>query len=354
VEGGNLAQKLAGLPQPPGQAAEMIETLARAVHFAHQQGVIHRDLKPANVLLTADGAPKITDFGLAKKLDGATGLTQTGAIVGTPHYMAPEQAAPGSAPVGTPADVYALGAILYATLTGRPPFQAKTPWDVLMQVASADPTPPRQLQPKAPRDLETICLKCLRKEPGRRYGSAEVLADDLRRFLTNRPIQARRVGAVERAVKWVRRNAVASALLAVAVLGIAGGVGGWLWAAQDRAARQAEADRLAVARLSAAQRKADVALGKAQEAENQALAVEQAADDKGQQEPETPETAKQALDLRRQPEAAVDEAERTLADVLGTETAQARTAERRRGSRRNCCRRRRSPHCWATWIGPGR
>ncbi|HVS40069.1 MAG TPA: tetratricopeptide repeat protein [Gemmataceae bacterium] len=319
VEGGNLAQKLGGKPQPPAQAAELIETLARAVHCAHQQGIIHRDLKPANVLLTADDQPKIADFGLAKKLEGDAKQTRTDQIVGTPSYMAPEQATPGSAPVGTPADVYALGAMLYELLTGRPPFVAKTAWDVLTQVVSAEPTPPRQLQSRTPRDLETICLKCLRKEPSRRYGSAEALAEDLRRFLTNRPIEARRVGVVERTVKWVRRNAMASALSAAATVAAAAGVGGGWWAVQDRAARRATAEH-----------KAEVALRRAQEDEEQAAAMERAADDKGAEEPETPETAKPVLELHRQAEAAVDEAEQALADVPGTEAARTRTAERRR------------------------
>ena len=177
VEGGSLAQQLAGKPQPPRRAAELTETLARAVHSAHQQGVIHRDLKPANVLLTADGSPKVADFGLAKRLQ-EVGPTQTGQVVGTPGYMAPEQASPGGpSPVGTPADVYALGAILYEMLTGRPPFLGASAWEVLMMAASVEPTPPRRLQPRTPRDLETICLKCLQKEPRKRYGSAEALAD---------------------------------------------------------------------------------------------------------------------------------------------------------------------------------
>jgi serine/threonine-protein kinase len=324
VEGGNLAQKLAGTPQPPRQAAALIETLARAVHFAHQQGLIHRDLKPANVLLAADGTPKIADFGLAKRLAADAGQTRSGEILGTPSYMAPEQVArEGPAPVGTPADVYALGAILYEMLAGRPPFQGPTAWDVLTQVVSAEPTPPRLLWPQTPADLETICLKCLQKEPQRRYGSAEALAEDLGRFLTGRPIQARRVGMPERAVKWVRRNRVVAALAVVVLLATMGGAGGWLWAALDRAA----ADRLAAARLSRAEGTAGVALDRAQEAEDQAAELERAADDKGREEPET---AKQALELRRQAGAALDEAERALADVLGPEAAQARLAERRR------------------------
>jgi eukaryotic-like serine/threonine-protein kinase len=190
VEGGNLGQKLAGAPQPPRQAAELVETLARAVHFAHERGIVHRDLKPANVLLTAEGLPKITDFGLAKRLDDAAGHTQSGAVVGTPSYMAPEQAVPKSKEVGPATDVYALGAILYEMLTGRPPFRAATALETLQQVLADEPAPPRQLQSKTPRDLETICLKCLEKRPARRYASAADLADDLGRWRRGEPVRA--------------------------------------------------------------------------------------------------------------------------------------------------------------------
>jgi WD40 repeat protein/predicted Ser/Thr protein kinase len=249
--GGSLAAQLAGTPQPPQEAARLTETLARAVQAAHEAGVVHRDLKPANVLLAADGTPKITDFGLAKKLDGTAGQTATGAVLGTPSYMAPEQAGGKSKTIGPAADVYALGAILYECLTGRPPFKAATPFDTVLQVLSEDPVPPRRLQPKVPRDLETICLKCLRKEPAHRYASAADLAADLRRFLAGEPVKARPVGATERLLKWARRRPAAAALLAVsglaAVALVAGGleyVAGQKAAAAHERARSEEADRL--------------------------------------------------------------------------------------------------------------
>jgi tetratricopeptide (TPR) repeat protein/tRNA A-37 threonylcarbamoyl transferase component Bud32 len=211
VDGGSLAQKLAGAPQPPPEAAGLIRTLARAIHHAHAHGVVHRDLKPANVLLSPDGTPKITDFGLAKKLDEA-GCTQAGAIMGTPSYMAPEQARGDPKRVGPAADVYALGAVLYECLTGRPPFRAASAWDTVLQVLGDEPVPPTRLQPRTPRDLEVICLQCLRKDPARRYASAEALADDLGRFLAGEPIRARPVGRLERGVKWAHRRPAAAAL----------------------------------------------------------------------------------------------------------------------------------------------
>jgi tetratricopeptide (TPR) repeat protein/tRNA A-37 threonylcarbamoyl transferase component Bud32 len=242
VEGGSLQQKLDGKPRPPRETAGLIAVLARAMDFAHKQGIIHRDLKPANILLTADGTPKITDFGLAKKLDETdTGQTGTGAILGTPTYMAPEQAKGKNRLIGPPADIYALGAILYDLLTGRPPFKGETIMDTLMMVQNVEPVPPTRIQPKLPRDLETICLKCLQKEPAQRYGTALELSEDLESFLNDRPIKARKVSAAERAWKWAKRRPAAASLIVVCVFALlALGVGGWVFA-------QREADRATVA-----------------------------------------------------------------------------------------------------------
>ena len=176
VEGQSLSQRLADGPLPAREAAELIRRVSEAIEYAHQRGVIHRDLKPANILLDQDGNPRVTDFGLAKKVQGDSGLTGSGQIMGTPSYMPPEQAGGKRGEVGPAADVYALGATLYALLTGRPPFQAATPMDTVIQVVSDEPVPPRRLNASIPRDLETICLKCLEKEPARRYASAAALA----------------------------------------------------------------------------------------------------------------------------------------------------------------------------------
>lgn len=212
VEGGTLAQWLDGRPQPADEAAKLVHCLAGALEFAHGTGIIHRDLKPANVLLTRDGIPKVTDFGLARRVSGGENLTLSGTILGTPSYMAPEQIQ--GAPVGPTMDVYALGAILYELLTGRPPFRAESPLATQLQVVSTDPKRPSLLNSKVPRDLETICVRCLHKDPARRYGSAAELAADLSRFMAREPIRARPVGRVERAVLWSRRNPTRATLLA--------------------------------------------------------------------------------------------------------------------------------------------
>jgi WD40 repeat protein len=258
VEGGNLAQRLNGTPQPVRVAARLLEVLARAVHHAHRQGVVHRDLKPANVLLTSDSTPKITDFGLAKRLDDAAGPTQSGAVLGTPSYMAPEQTTPGRTADGRPADVYALGAILYELLTGRPPFRAPTAVETMLQVISQDPVPPSVLSPKVPRDLETVCLKCLHKEPAKRYATAQALAEDLARFLAGEPTRARPVPAWERAGKWARRRpavaALAAALLAVTLTAF--GLVTWQWLRAEGERRQAEQQRHQAEALAEAERHA--------------------------------------------------------------------------------------------------
>jgi formylglycine-generating enzyme required for sulfatase activity len=250
-EGGSLAKKLSGKPLPPREAADLAEQVARAVQAAHALGIVHRDLKPGNVLLTAAGAggdtssvsvassaragaarpsasglaslretTKVTDFGLARRLDGGSGLTQTDQVMGTPSYMAPEQAR-ASREAGPPADVYAIGAILYECLTGRPPFVAATAFETLSQVMTEEPLPPRSLNAGLERDLETVCLKCLHKDPTRRYESAAALADDLRRWLDGEPILARPAGLAERAVKWARRRPGAAAGLCGALTAVA-------------------------------------------------------------------------------------------------------------------------------------
>jgi serine/threonine-protein kinase len=272
---GSLAERLGGVPLPPPAAARLAEALARAVQAAHAAGIVHRDLKPGNILLAgagepsagpADGAPgaadplagcvpKVADFGLAKLLVGGDGtLTRTGAVLGTPCYMAPEQAGGGVKAVGPAADVYALGAILYECLTGRPPFQGATVYDTLEQVRQREPVAPRALQPKVPRDLETVCLKCLHKEPQRRYAGAQDLADDLRRFLDGRPVRARPVGPAERLARWVRRRPARAGVLALSLLLVGAGTGGLLtyqqWQIEQarRGAEQRQAVEAALAK----------------------------------------------------------------------------------------------------------
>jgi hypothetical protein len=264
VAGGTLAQRLRRGPLPQTEAAALTLALAHAVQHAHERGVVHRDLKPANVLVVSGESPstthhaslthqpKITDFGLAKQVqveDAAPNRTQTGILIGTPSYMAPEQAE-GSARAASPAvDIYGLGAILYECLTGRPPFQGATMLDTLEHVRSEDPVPPSRLQAKLSRDLETICLTCLRKEPGQRYASARALAEDLQRFLAGEPIKARPAGVRERLVKWVRRHPTVASLLALVTVGTAAALAvvTALWLETAAALEDAEEARLAQA-----------------------------------------------------------------------------------------------------------
>jgi serine/threonine-protein kinase len=206
VEGGTLAEQLERFAADPRTVARLVVDVARAVHFAHQRGVLHRDLKPGNILLDIDGRPLVTDFGLAKRVESDSSLTQSGVIVGTPSYMAPEQASGARGAVTTAADVWGLGAVLYALLTGRPPFRGETVLQTLEQVKEREPEPPHRLNRRVDRDLETVCLKCLQKDPARRYTSAADLADDLDRWLRGKSVRARRARLGERARKWVLRR----------------------------------------------------------------------------------------------------------------------------------------------------
>jgi len=227
--GGSLDRQLANQPLPAINAARLIETLARAMHKAHQKNVVHRDLKPANILLTEDGLPKIGDFGLARKLD-VSGLTRDGAILGTPSYMAPEQATGRIKEHGPSVDIYSLGAVLYQCLTGHPPFQAATPVETLSLVLQTEPVSPKALKRGLPRDLETICLKCLRKHPTKRYGSALELAEDLKRFLEHEPIKARPVRMLERGIMRLRRRPLVPLAGLLAIILLVSSIGGWwLW-----------------------------------------------------------------------------------------------------------------------------
>jgi tetratricopeptide (TPR) repeat protein len=240
VEGGSLAQKLAGAPLPVREAAALAATLAEAVHAAHQKGIVHRDLKPANVLLTTDGIPKISDFGLARKGDDP-GLTRSGTAFGTPSYMAPEQARGQTEAIGPAADIYALGAILYEMLTGRPPFRAESAAATVLQVISEDPAPPSRLNGRVPRDLETVCLKCLQKATPHRYASAQALVDDLKRFDAGRPILARPLGWGSQVWRWSRRNPTMAGLLAALVALFLLALGAGLWLESQKAERRGRA-----------------------------------------------------------------------------------------------------------------
>jgi WD40 repeat protein len=268
LQGGSLEAKLAGQPQAPCDAAALVGVLARAIQYAHGRGIVHRDLKPSNVLLTADGTAKIADFGLAKFLLATDGHTQEGDLVGTPRYMAPEQTSGALEAVGPTADVYSLGVILYELLTGRAPLRAPTTVETLILIRSQEPLPPSRLLPRLPRDLETICLKCLQKDPHRRYASAQELADDLERFLAGKPVRARPVRMPEKVLKWVRRRPAQAAACGLAALvlvlaGLGGGAAA-LWQRTEGALEREQRAKEDVERARAAEQKAkddlDVAL----------------------------------------------------------------------------------------------
>jgi WD40 repeat protein/serine/threonine protein kinase len=300
VEGPSLDRQLAGTPVRANEAAALVETLARSIHYAHERGIVHRDLKPANILLVSGVAvtrgssqsppaarpsaqsipppltayqPKITDFGLAKHLEADSGQTPSGAVMGTPSYMAPEQAGGRSRAIGPTADVYALGAILYECLTGRPPFRAATILDTIQQVLFQDPVPPSRLEPKVPYDLELICLKCLQKEPGKRYSSAAQLAGELRRYQSGVPLAfTRAVHPVERWWRWCRRNPLPAGLLVGLFLAIGSGFAGIAWKWQE-ALDQADAEQSARELAQAQRLKATEA---ARQAERQTRKLERA------------------------------------------------------------------------------
>lgn len=243
VDGGTLAQKIVRTPHPPRDAAELVATLAGAVQFAHQSGIIHRDLKPANILLTASGMPKIADFGLARWIMEGRDFTISGARVGTPTHMAPEQAIGKPDEIGPGVDIYALGVILYELLTGMPPFAGATAAEIERRILYDEPVPPSRSNARVPRDLETICLKCLQKNPARRYASAQDLADDLHRFLDGKPVVARPVSRIARIIKWARRRPGIAALVIGLCLVIGTAAGATIWIRQQENARQQEAER---------------------------------------------------------------------------------------------------------------
>jgi hypothetical protein len=290
IEGCSLAGQLEGLARRPREAARLLALVAGAVHHAHQRGVLHRDLKPANVLLDAARTPHVTAFGLARRVEGDGGMTQTGAVVGTPAYMPPEQAR-GEKGLTTAIDVYALGAILYECLTGRPPFRGETPLDTLLRVLGEEPPRPGTLNPALDRELETVALKCLDKNPGRRYASALALAEDLERYLAGEPIQARPASASEKAWKWARRRPAAAALVlvsAAALLALTGVLAVFtqrlgaalkdrteaLSQAEDREGKLAEAlgrEKEALSRVEERQKRLGEALGREKRERERAL-----------------------------------------------------------------------------------
>jgi tetratricopeptide (TPR) repeat protein len=322
VEGGNLAQHLDRFGNDRRAAARLVATVAQAVHHAHQRGVLHRDLKPANILLDPQGEPHVTDFGLAKRVQGDAGLTGSGAVVGTPSYVAPEQAAAKKG-LTVAVDVYSLGVILYELLTGRPPFRAATALDTLLAVLNQEPAPPRALNPRVERDLETVCLKCLHKDPARRYASALALAEDLERFLQGELIQARPTTAWERGWRWVRRRPLAAAFVLVVVAAVSALLIGYVQ--YERQRRQlAEQELTEQRRLGEQRARAEGLVLRAQEAGRRG----EYADAQGEAAAALAVISSDAaLDDLRAP------AERVLADArvrLGQETARGIAAEQSR------------------------
>ena len=241
VEGQSLAAVIHGDPLPARRAAGYVKTVAEAMHYAHERGILHRDLKPANVLIDASDQPRVTDFGLARRLEGGPELTVTGQVLGSPNYMPPEQAVGKGAKVSRRTDVYALGAILYHALTGRPPFVGEGPAETMQQVLSVEPVPPHVLNAGVPADLETVCLKCLEKDPAKRYATAQALAEELGRFLKGEPVVARPVGRVGKTWRWCRRQPVRASLIAALALVCPGGAGAVLWQWREAEAARAAA-----------------------------------------------------------------------------------------------------------------
>jgi WD40 repeat protein len=315
VEGESLAKKVANGPLPPRDAAQLVRQVSEAVEYAHTKGIIHRDIKPANVLLDGQGQPKVTDFGLAKQTQGDSGLTGTGQILGTPSYMPPEQAAGKLEQIGPHSDIYSLGALLYCLVTGRPPFQAASPTDTLLQVLNQDPVAPRQLNPQVPLDLETIALKCLEKEPARRYASATDVAQELGRFLRGEPILARPVGWIEREWRWCKRNPLVAGLIAAIYLVLLVGMAvAWQLErisnsnakvaqqnAHEAGAQRDRADEMSQTALhekELAEQQRQLAVQQAQLARDHAQSAEQARDQM-QQARQTAEDQRQAADRAR-------------------------------------------------------
>src|SRR3989454_3257623 len=228
IEGGRLDEVVRRTPMSVRQTAELIVKVARTVHYAHEHGILHRDIKPGNILLDAKGEPHLTDFGLARLVETESTVTRTLDVLGTPSYMAPEQAVGNNAAVSSVTDVYGIGAVLYQLLTGQPPFAGGATYETIKLLLDTEPKNPRLINPKIDRDLSTICLKCLEKDPKRRYSSALALAEDLERWLKHEPILARHTGIIGRSRKWMRRNP-SSALLAACLVALAAAAGWIVW-----------------------------------------------------------------------------------------------------------------------------